>query len=451
LNSTQLWWKMLKLAGRGDIARWYGFFSESQYWPVEELNAFVNRRLTTILKDALTHVPYYRSRFGEMAKGITEETVRDVLRQIPVIDKTAIRRNYDEFLREPLPRRIRTNRTGGTTGEPFQYHSTWRTWAITWAANYRVWSFAGFQPGDRWATLAAYSLTGKRTPLVSDVRSRLEGNLTLPSTHLDEKIVAGHIQAIEKHRARFLRGYPSALDRVARYLLENPRKGAVLRDRLKAVITTSEVLVPEVRSRIEEAFGVRVFNEYGCRDGGVMSGECGHGTGLHFSIDRAYLEFDSGGRVVVTDLWQDALPFIRYVPGDLSAFADETECPCGRSLPLISGVQGRDMDVLRFDNGISISSPALTVIAGQLPILEYQIVQDERNHVTVSLVPDATGTATGSHWDTFRETLLYHFGPGVTVDLKLVDEIQRTRAGKLRFVINQTAEQVGAAEGSRGS
>ena len=436
MKGIDVWWKVLRLTGKGDLGRWFRFFQESQYWDKEKIEELQRDRLVRVLGDAFRHVPFYKNNFYSFLRKLDRDSAFEILFRLPVVDKNKIRASYGQFLRNPLPRGIKINQTGGTTGQPFRYHTTWETWALMWGAIFRVWSFAGYTPGDRLATLATYSLSGEKTPLISRLRTVFEHNLTLPSIHLTGGMIDDYLDRIERHRSRFVRGYPSALDRVAVHILDGPGGPWEGGGRLKAVITTSEVLRDEVRKRIEEAFGVPVFNEYGCRDGGIIAGECEKKKGIHYSWDRAYLEFGKNGEVIVTDLWQTALPFIRYVNGDTSSWNAETVCPCGRTLPLLSGVVGRSTDQLAFPNGRTVSGPSLTVIAGRFPILEYQFVRDRESHVDVFLVVEE-GRKDDPCWKRMKETLSFHFGEGVAVDLHFVPKIERAKSGKLRIVVDR--------------
>ena len=203
------------------------------------------------------------------------------------------------------------------------------------------------------------------------------------------------------------------------------------------------MLLPSEREVIESVFGVRVFDRYGCEEVGLIGCECEWHAGLHVNVDHLVVEFltpdgrpagpDETGHVVVTDLLNHAMPFIRYRVEDLAA-PRAAGCPCGRGLPLMSRVVGRTADFLvRLDGtrvaGVSLIENSLTRFGG---IEQMQIVQDEADRIRLRLVPGAgfAEQALGPLTDYFTATF-----PGARIDLELVDDIPREPNGKFRFAI----------------
>ena len=340
-------------------------------------------------------------------------------------------------------RRQKLNRTGGSTGEPLKFYIDWESWSMSWACIYHGWRFAGYEFGDRIATLGGSSLfPDKNMTLQARIRYSMERNLLLSSVHMSDDIMREYSELIAKHQPKFLRGYPSAIYNFASYLKETGQ----IPVNLKAVLTSAEVLYPHHRELIEEVFKCHVFDGYGCGDGGGSALECLEHNGHHIPVQRVAMEFvdDEGqpvpaglpGKILLTDLFNYSMPFIRYEVGDAGIPSDQT-CPCGRGLPLVKSLSGRTTDIIKFRDGTIISGPALTLILKEFPIQQYQIVQRDLDNLLIRIVKGRTYGEKDSN--RLLSTMEHHVGRRGSVQLEFVEEIPPTRAGKRLFIISNVS------------
>jgi phenylacetate-CoA ligase len=204
------------------------------------------------------------------------------------------------------------------------------------------------------------------------------------------------------------------------------------------------MLLPHQRELIEEVFKCRIFNSYGCGDGGGSALECSEHNGLHIPIQRTIMEFvdDKGepvsagqeGRIVLTDPFNYSMPFIRYEVGDIGIPSTEI-CPCGRGLPLIKSLGGRTTDIIRFRDGTTLSGPAFTLIFREFPIKQYQVVQTDLDNLLIRVVKEQSYVESDS--ERLLGAVKYHMGCQGNVRVEFVDDITITRAGKrLCFISN---------------
>ena len=109
-------------------------------------------------------------------------------------------------------------------------------------------------------------------------------------------------------------------------------------------------LTPRDRSVLQRTFGPDVYETYGARETLLIAAECEAHAGMHVSEENVIVEVMHGGRpadpgvagdVLVTDLHNYGMPFIRYVNGDVAATAHDGVCPCGRTLRKLARVEGR--------------------------------------------------------------------------------------------------------------
>jgi phenylacetate-CoA ligase len=119
---------------------------------------------------------------------------------------------------------------------------------------------------------------------------------------------------------------------------------------LRAFVVAGEPSSFEKRRRIAELWNARVFEDYGSTETGSLAGECEHGA-LHLWADRFYFELrdsetgavsrEGRGELVVTSLFREAMPLVRYLLGDIVDLS-HAPCPCGAGGPTVR-VCGRAM------------------------------------------------------------------------------------------------------------
>jgi phenylacetate-CoA ligase len=285
------------------------------------------------------------------------------------------------------------------------------------------------------------------------VKEWLRDELLDPVVYLDTMAmspdaVRGFARAWKRKGATLLFGHAHSL-----YLLAQMTRDLGIDEfRPKAVIATSMMLLPHERRAIDEVFGIRVFDRYGCEEVGLVGCECERHTALHINIDHLIVEFiREDGRpaapgerayVVVTDLINDTMPMLRYRVEDLAAPLAGA-CGCGRGLPLMDRVAGRTADFLvRADGtrvaGVSLIENTLTKFDG---IEQMQIVQEELRRIVLRIV--TPGGATPAPRTPLRNYFEKTF-PGTRVDIEDVSSIPREANGKYRFAICRVPVEGGA-------
>jgi phenylacetate-CoA ligase len=146
------------------------------------------------------------------------------------------------------------------------------------------------------------------------------------------------------------------------------------------------------------------------------------------------------GRILVTNLFNYAMPFIRYDIGDIGAISDQI-CSCGRGLPILMRLDGRVQDSIVTENGTSIPGLALHqhFLARLEGVLQWQIVQESYDKLLVKLVLDRVYPQ--SHVDELMSEIVGHYQPilgnDMIINVEFVNEIPLTRTGKRRFIISK--------------
>ena len=199
--------------------------------------------------------------------------------------------------------------------------------------------------------------------------------------------------------------------------------------------------MPEQRAAIEQAFHCPVVDQYGSVEMAMFVGQCARGT-YHAAPEYGVLEFvreddadeDKLASLIATGFINFAMPLIRYRIGDLIEVGDEVPCACGRASQTIKTVAGRLDDVIMTPDGRTIGrlSP---VFKSANEIVESQIVQTALDHVEIHAVP-----IQGCGPDPARpivSALRARLPESMSISIRLVPAIERSRNGKLRTVVSR--------------
>lgn len=416
------------------LADWLRDFAA---WSDQQRAAWQRARLADVLRHAREEVPFYRDCLG--VRGPPEDIS---LLDLPIVDKARIRADTDAFLsRSWRDMPYLCKKTGGSTGDPWRYPLDRRAWAHQYAAAIHLRERVGYRYGEPVVLLGApVSLGLEGQSWKSRLRHRLERhNQELTGFKVDHAASVERVKRADAAGAALWYGYASTIAAMANAAL---REGiAVVGPR--AVITTAEVLQPAWRDRIERAFGPRLFDEYGCNDGGVLAQTCAVGR-FHVAENVSVVEILHGDRpcpagvegdVTVTNLHARVLPFVRYKTGDRAVLGND-QCPCGVLGQTLERVSGRTGDHVKLPDGTELSTRAFAHVFKETPdVKAWQVVQAALHDVRVRLEVDPG-------FDVVQTELIEgyvgrHCGPDVRVSLTTNESIDRTPGGKYRVVVRE--------------
>jgi phenylacetate-CoA ligase len=242
---------------------------------------------------------------------------------------------------------------------------------------------------------------------------------------------------VQSHDPQVISGYPSSLYEMARIYKEGPASLD-----LRMVLCNSEVLTDTTRDYLRSAFKCPVHNDYSSFELHNIGAECTLGS-MHLHIDNNLVEIIKNGEqvapgetgeIVVTNLKNRAMPFIRYRTGDYGAISEEL-CPCGRGLPVLKNIEGRKDEYLVLPSGGRISPRVfdpLDLIFHQY-VSKFQIIQKRKDTFLIKVVRGA------NYHDDVTKVLIREakkcFPEPIDVEVVPVEDISRTGRGKLRAVL----------------
>jgi phenylacetate-CoA ligase len=420
---------------------------KSQWLSQGEIEESQWRRLTQYLEQVTTHVPYYRELFER--EGIRLEDIQNPtdFQRIPLLTKDDIREAKDRIVtKDPMRRGVPSN-TGGSTGAPLYFYTDVSAGPLRRANALRGLRWAGIDIGDRQAVIWGFHLDRPfRERFAAAVKDYFNNMRYFSSFDMSEETMEQYAKSMASFGPDLILGYPSAVSRFAEF--SKARRMTKIRPR--AAMSSGEKMFPHQTELIREAFGAPVFDRYGSNEFANLAQECDRHDGLHVFSDVAFVEVihESGrpaasgevGEIVVTDLSNLYMPFLRYRTGDLAVPTLRT-CTCGRGLPLLDRIEGRTFDEVVAPDGKSAGGFFWTYLSRAVPGIEqFQIEQRERSGVLFRIVP-------GPEWKEehkleLERKIKENMGPSFGVTFDVVREIPLTPSGKFRFISSKLGERL---------
>jgi len=435
------------------IRRWHNIWVdqalpellEAQWLSRDELAAHQMAALATLLKHAWDNCPFYRRRMEAAGlEGGRCDSLEDLTR-LPILTKREIQEHRDEMVARNLDEsELYADHTGGSTGDPLHF---FRDRGINTSRfrcrEHRGNMMAGWDFGKRAVRLWGAGLDFKPSRSVKGrLRSWAVNEFILDCTRLDEAQIAEQIAFMKAFRPQFVVAYTTIAYMFASQL--SAQGGATWQS--EGVIVTAETLTPPQREVIEQGFGCKAFNRYGSREVSSTATECGEHRGLHIAADQLILEVvdeqnrpvppGTPGRIIITDLFNYGMPFLRYDIQDVGVLSDEI-CPCGRGLPLLTEVLGRESDIIKLPSGRRLACLAIMCgFAQRLKgIRNLQLVRRGPTDFALRIMKgpaykDEELDYLESRWDEL-------LGGEAHIDYEFVDDIQRNASGKYQFLVSE--------------
>jgi len=405
----------------------------------DDLIGFNKLYLKRLLLHASKHVPYYHRLLKN--DNVVNGEIVDLSKfdKIPILTKEIIQ--SEELISDDyLTRKWYYNFTGGSTGEPTKFIQD---------ANYNKWYNAtiNFYYKDM---LDIDEINVKKIELWGSPRDLFKGTIGikakigtwltnivfLNSFRMTEADMEKYVKTINLYKPDLIRGYAGSLFELCRFAEAKNVKIYTP----KRIISSAETLTNEMREKIESAFGTKLYNFYGSRETASLAGECRCGL-MHIFEFNNYIETldkdnqpvkeGQKGRIIVTNLHNYSMPFIRYEIGDMAVFGSN-KCKCGNILPTLERIEGRIEEQFIKKNGDIVIGyyfvHLMGVVLNKGFIKKFQVIQENFEKIRILVVP--LGTLPDSEKKEIENKIKLQMGDNCNIFWDFVDDIPKTKSGK---------------------
>jgi phenylacetate-CoA ligase len=428
--------------------------SESRFpfRPPPAIERAQRRRVGGIVRHAYRHVPYYRETMDRL--GLRPDGIRTAadLGRLPLIDREQLQRDPLHFVSRarPLDRYLKMQ-TGGSSGAPITYfRDALRLRGI--GHHERRHAVERRLTGRRWRA-RILDITSPLSPAVA-IRRAVSGRLLVPAwarmegrelSLLDPPQQA--LAVMNEYRPDMVISYGSYLEA----LFQHAHHSGADFHRPAVAVYHSDALSDAARGLLCERLGISVLTYYSAVEAPAIGFECEEHLGLHLNrdlypvriVDPDGEELPDGrsGEVVVSNLVNRGTVLLNYWLGDVASKLTRSDCPCGRSLPLLSFLEGRVADWVSTQSGDRMHPQGVrTLFTDEEEVWRYQVVQRSLSHFALTLVtsPSCDRRRLQARLaDKFARRL----GQRTTIEVAFADSLPRSRRGKVRTVVGLPPDQ----------
>ena len=325
----------------------------------EDIRASQDAALRNLITQAAVKSPYYAALFKR--RGIDPAGIRGAadLPRMPMLTRTDLQEAGDELMTAAAAARkddFVASRTSGSTGSPVEVRRTFENWKLFAMLKQRELRWFRYDPAGKLASIRAANdlppgAGGKMIEKGETARTSCwpqigywfhTGPFVGFANRNTQEAQAAWLREADPD---YLLMQSAELEHLALAFQNKPCPG-----NLKACQGVSQQLTAEMRNRIEGILGVPVHENYGLNEVSLVASRCPEGGRFHIHVENCLVEIvdedlqpcrpGDRGRILVTSLSNGIMPLIRYDADDLAIVSDEP-CPCGRTLPALTGLVGR--------------------------------------------------------------------------------------------------------------
>ena len=425
-----------------------------EHWTRQQLESHQAAALHQLRQYAYQRSPFYQ-KFHE---GLIEHP----LHELPVLTKAMMMEHFDELVTDRslhledvrafaaqgeagqlYKNRYWVNATSGSSGHPgfFLYDETEWTYILASFARSQEWSGVriNLTRRQRMATVASISPWHMSSQVSATVKSLWRPSLRLPASQPLSKT----LEELNEWQPEVLISYASMAGVLAEEQLAHR-----LHIKPQVVYVASEVLTPQTRKRVKEAWGNEPFNQYAATETAGIAAEHQSCRQMHFFEDLVITEVvdehygpvppgEYGAKILVTTLFSRTQPLIRYELNDSVLVSAESN-GCGLPFAVLESVQGRVEDSLTLPatsgGEVLIRPLVINRIMDIVPVSGWQVILQADNGLVVLLTGARDGMTDETLVDQINKSLAQEGAHVPYIKVQHVPEIPKNASGKTPLI-----------------
>ncbi len=388
------------------------------------LGTHTETELQKLLVHAVETVPHYK----------TVSPHKIDLKYFPVVDKGIISSTYADF-KSSIYKDKKTilRKTSGSTGTPFTVdHDVNKVYRNT-ADNLYFSKKAGYKIGYRLYYLRHWNAAYSKSKLAN----WLQNVIPIEVVGLENKGIPKLLKTLGKSSGKIsVLGFPSSLEQICKYLDNTPSYSK--RFNINSAIAMAEALNSYTKKRMQHYFNVTVLSRYSNMEAGILAQQTLNSTNV-FKLNFASYHFEildinndqpvakgTLGRIVITDLFNYAMPLIRYDTGDLGIIEElNGDLVCTK-------IEGRKSDAIYDTKGKLVSSFMMTEIVNYTNINQIQFIQYGKTSYELKISVAKKFNEEQELLKMFKSFL----GEDAILKINYVDDIPLLSSGKRKYTYN---------------
>lgn len=387
----------------------------------------ISLKLDALLKHACKTTEFY-SQFN----GIK-------LEEFPVINKNTIIENREKMQSNIFKgKKLHEMHTSGSTGIPFVIQQDMRKRAHVIAELKASSDEAGYKSHEK----MMYILGSTHVRPYSAKQEFCENIYRISVSVNDEFTMKKMVDFLIKKKPVAIHASASSLPPLINYIKKSNISSRLFK--VRTVITGGEMVPVGLRENIQNVFGpkCKVIVKYASEELGILAQDSGINTPYKLNVANYHFEIlqlnsdkpcnlGESGRIVITDLYNYALPLIRYDTGDIGTLIEQSS----DSWPVLVDLNGKRRDLIFDTLGNSISGATITSLLKYIKnVRQYQLVQEAEKTYVLKVIVDKGIIPTNE--DLMISELKNLLGQDADVRSEIIDEVITTRSGKTRYTVN---------------
>jgi phenylacetate-CoA ligase len=427
------------------VIKYRDVLAETERLSPDKLRIYQQQLLVPLLRHARGDVPYYQTQLAPLFR----DTEPDLSRwnEVPILTRAEAQRNTLALTARNVPSHagaVSGGETSGSTGRPLRYLVNELSNVASLGATDRALRWWDFDGAKTMATFVARKPGDTPAPEGTTVTGWRVGSTGLHHMIDMSADTDARIDWLLANRPHYLTAHSFTLFGLAERVRA---RGADLR--FERINSTSSVLSNETRDICKDVFGTRPADQYGAREVGLIACECPWCGYFHINAELMLVEIlDSQGqpclpgqtgRVVLTALYNYAMPLIRYEIGDF-AVAGPARVECSVQLPTLTRILGRYRNSFTLRDG-RVIYPLLPVgrMREFISFEQFQVVQTDYDAIEIRYIPlDPSKSADAVGIEACVRELI---DPSFSVQAVAVEEIPRSASGKFEDYLSLVSKQ----------
>ncbi|MFY7666039.1 CoF synthetase [Flavobacterium sp.] len=356
------------------------------------------------------------------------------LSDFPLVNKLQLRNNAADFISSSFDQsKLVKQVTSGSTGTPLAIYSDAEKRLRNNADTLFFANKAGYKLGERLVNLKIWSTANQKSSRLM----KMQNLIPIDVLRLDDNLLEAFCKTLVANKQpTHLVGYASALELLAKYIDKKNYSNNDLQ--IRSVIGISEGMTAVTKDIFQKQLGICALSRYSNIENGIIAQQQTNGKPTFeinsasfiveiFKMDEDVLAHPGElGRIVITDLYNYAMPLIRYDTGDIGALNPNNHFE-------LETIEGRKLDLIYDAKGNLISSYIVYKNMFQYTeILQYQFVQTGAKEYTFKINTEQPF----AREQQLRAEFLKYLGDEANFSIEYVDEIPLLASGKRKKIVN---------------